>query len=66
MAWNMYRAGAILLAFLATALFILAVGVYYGYISSATVASLTDGELGVFGFISGAGAVALELIGRRE
>jgi hypothetical protein len=61
---NIYRIGAIFLALLATALFILAVGVYYDYISSALVANLTDGELGVFGFISGAAAVAVELVGR--
>lgn len=60
-----WRIMAILLALLATSLFILSVGVYYAYIPSSEVGNLTYGELGVFGFVAGAGAVFAELAGRR-
>ncbi|MGB6442826.1 MAG: hypothetical protein WBF81_05985 [Thermoplasmata archaeon] len=61
-----WHLGAIFLGLLATALFILAVGVYYGYIGGSVVGSLTDGELGVFGFLAAAGAVACEIAASRR
>jgi len=61
--WSIF---AILLGVLATALFILAIGVYYGYITSAFVGNLTYGELGVLAFVTAAAAVGCEVVAQRE
>jgi hypothetical protein len=63
---SIWSIGAIFLGLLATVLFILAVGVYYAYFPSSLVANLTDGELGVLGFVAAAAAVACEVVARRR
>jgi hypothetical protein len=65
-ALSAYSLGAIFLGLLAAALFILSVGVFYGYIASSLVGNLTAGEFGIFGFLAAAAAVAMEIAGRRH
>lgn len=60
-----WRFGAVLLAIAATFLFVLAVAVYYGYFPPSLVDNLTDGELGVLGFLAAAGAVGCEVAAER-
>lgn len=62
----MWRYFAIGLGILATALFILAVAVFYGYFPSSEVGNLTDGELGTFGFLAGAAAIGCEIAERKR
>lgn len=47
-----YHLLAIGLGILATALFVLAVAVFYGYIPHSLVGNLSDTELGVFGVLA--------------
>lgn len=60
-----YSVWAALAGLGAAILFILGVAVFYGYIPSSLVGNFTATELGVFGFLFAAAAVALEVIGER-
>lgn len=57
---------AILLGALAAALFVLGVGVFYGYIPTSLVGNLTATELGVFGVLSIVGAGAVYIVSEKE
>jgi hypothetical protein len=61
-----WHIGAILLGLLAAVLFILGGAEYYGFIGAAIVGAWTVGEFMVFGFVSAAGAVAVEIIAWRR
>lgn len=61
-----WRFIAIILGIAASALIVLAVAVFYGYLPPSQVGNLTSGELGTFGFLAIVGAVGCEVASRRR
>ncbi len=61
-----YRTAAVLVGVLATALFVLAVGTFYGYWPTTMTGGLTAGALGVLGFLAAIAAAGLEVLDRRH
>jgi TM2 domain-containing membrane protein YozV len=61
-----WRLGAIFLGLLATALVVLGIAEYYGYIGASLIGTWTYGELIILGIVAAIGAVACEVASKER